>query len=362
VTTAVGGYTDTVTVTVRNPVTGVTLNTTSSTLVKGATLNLNETVSPSTATNKSVTWSSSNTAVASVDGGGLVTAVGKGSATITVRTVEGGFTATCQITVNVPVTGVTLDTTTIILDPGATYQLNATIAPSDASNASVSWSWIPSNGSVATVSPTGLVTVKSTATRRGSTCTVTVKSADGGYTASCTITVRVPVTGVTLNASTVTVDPGDTYTLIDTVKPTNASNQNVTWTSSNPSIATVDGNGLVTGIALGTAVISVRTVDGGFTATCTITVPVFATGISGSTGTPYNMFVVTFNESISSASFSPALNKSSIAISGNTITCTRTGGSTFGNNQNYFVLVTGVDGTSRTITVKRNGATWTVSN
>lgn len=87
-------------VTVTTPVTGVSLNQTSATMEIGATLQLTATVSPSNATNKAVTWSSSNSTAASVDSNGLVTALAAGSATITVRTNDGSKTATCNVTVN----------------------------------------------------------------------------------------------------------------------------------------------------------------------------------------------------------------------------------------------------------------------
>ena len=99
VTTEDGSFTDTCSVTVTQPVTSVSLNTNSLELEVGGTSQLNATVLPNNASNKNVTWESSNTNVATVSNTGLVTAVATGNATITVTTVSGGKTATCTVTV-----------------------------------------------------------------------------------------------------------------------------------------------------------------------------------------------------------------------------------------------------------------------
>ena len=160
-------------------VTEVTLNQTSVTLTVGGTASLTATVSPSNATDKTVSWSSSNTSVATVDNG-KVTAVAVGSATITAK--AGGKSATCSVTVNakeVPVTGISLDPTSVSIQVGKTATLTATVTPSDATNATVTWS--SSKESVATVS-NGTVT----AVAEGS-ATITAKAGD--KTATCEVTV-----------------------------------------------------------------------------------------------------------------------------------------------------------------------------
>jgi uncharacterized repeat protein (TIGR02543 family) len=139
--------------------------------------------------------------------------------------------------------------------------------PSNATNKAVKWK--SDNESVATVT-NGLVTAKAV----GNT-NITVTTEDGGFTATCTVTVTVPVTGVTLNKTMLELDVGDTGTLITTVLPSNATNKNVSWSSSNTAVATVSVSGLhgtVTAVSAGTAGITVTTEDGGFTATCTVTV------------------------------------------------------------------------------------------
>jgi len=171
------------TVTVTASVTGVSLNKTSITLTAGGSEILTATVTPSNATNKGVTWSSSNTSVATVDNNGKVTAKAGGTATITVKTNDGNKTATCKVTVNVAVTGVSLNKTSLTLTVGGSETLTKTVTPSDATNKGVTWS--SSNTSVATVDNNGKVTAKATGT-----ATITVKTNDGNKTATCSVTVK----------------------------------------------------------------------------------------------------------------------------------------------------------------------------
>ena len=266
-------------------VTGITLNKTTLALTVGGSDTLVANIAPSNATNTNVTWISSNTSVATVNNG-TVTASAAGTATITVTTADGGKTATCAVTVtavgaSVAVTGVTLNKTTLALTVGGSDTLVADIAPSNATNTNVTW--LSSNPSVATVN-NGTVNAAA-----AGTATITVTTADGGKTATCTVTVTavgasVPVTGVTLNKTTLALTVGGSDTLVEDIAPSNATNTNVTWLSSNPSVATVY-NGTVTAAAVGTATITVTTADGGKTAACTVTVtavgaPVAVTGVT----------------------------------------------------------------------------------
>ena len=157
----------------------VTLDQTSITLTAGGTATLTATVSPSNATDKTVSWSSSNTSVATVSNG-TVTAVAAGSATITAK--AGGKSATCSVTVkakDVPVTGISIAPTSVSIQVGKTATLTATVSPSDATNATVTWS--SSKESVATVS-NGTVT----AVAEGS---ATITATAGGKSATCSVTV-----------------------------------------------------------------------------------------------------------------------------------------------------------------------------
>lgn len=258
-------------------VTDVTLDPETARLPIGDELQLTATVLPENATDKSVTWNSSDESVAKVDANGKVTAIGEGTATITVTTTDGGHTATCTVTVyrptpaTVSVTGVTLTPDRTRLSIGSKIQLTATVLPEDATDKSVTWS--SSNESVAKVDANGLVTAVGTGT-----ATITVTTNDGGHTATCTVIVYRPapatvyVTGVTLDKTTMDMKPGDTLTLTATVGPANATDKSVTWSSSDESVAKVDANGKVTAVGPGTAIITVTTNDGGHTATCTVTV------------------------------------------------------------------------------------------
>ena len=266
VTTVDGGRTANCTVTVPVPVSGVSLNKTSTTLVLGGTETLTATVLPSNAANKSVTWSSSSTAVATVSTTGLVTARALGSAVITVTTDDGEYKATCNISVGaVPVSGVNMSKSTTSIIVGGTEQLNATVLPSEAGNKAVNWS--SNNTPVATVS-NGLVT-----THAVGTATITVTTVDGGFTATCLVTVTpVVVTGVTLNKTSTSLTAGNTEQLTATVAPSNATDKNVTWSTSASGVATVSTTGLVTAVSAGTATITVTTVDNSHTAQCTVNV------------------------------------------------------------------------------------------
>ena len=168
----------------------------------------------------------------------------------------------------IPVSEVTLDQTSLSLKEGETARLTATVLPENAANKAVTWT--SSNPAAATVDESGNVI----AVGAGST-TITVTTADGSKTAECNVTVApltVPVTGVTLNKPTLPLLAGTSEQLTAAVSPGNATNQAVTWASSDPAVATVDGIGNVTAVGPGSAAITVTTADGAMTAVCTVTV------------------------------------------------------------------------------------------
>lgn len=250
-------------------VSSVSVSPTSASVGVGGTVDLTATISPDNATNKNVTWSSSNTGVATVSASGVVTGVAAGEVAITATSqADGTKSASCTVTVTdaVPVTGVSLNKSNTTLQVGSNEILTASVAPAEATNKNVTWT--SSNTSVATVE-NGVVT----AVGVGS-ATITVTTTDGSFTATCTITVNpTAVTGVTLNKPSVNLGVGDTEALEATIAPTNATNKTVTWTSDNTSVATVNAaTGLVTGVAVGSATITATTADGSFTATCDVTV------------------------------------------------------------------------------------------
>ena len=249
-------------------VTGVTLDKTTLDMREGGSDKLVATLVPDNATDKSVSWTSSNTGVATVDQDGSVKAVAAGSATITVTTHDGGKTATCAVTVKqaVRVTGVELGRSDLALLIGGSEKLNATVLPDNADDKSVTWK--SSDENIAAVDSEGNVKGVGVGTAK-----ITVTTEDGGKTAECVVTVNpVVVTGVTLDRTEVTVEEGKVVKLVATVLPDSATDKTVSWSTSNPDVATVDHNGIVKGVAAGTATITVTTTDGGKTATCAVTV------------------------------------------------------------------------------------------
>jgi len=170
---------------------------------------------------------------------------------------------------------VSLNKITATLIVGRTDTLKATIAPIDATNQGVTWT--SSDTSIATVDNSGKVIAVS-----AGVSTITVTTADGSKSATSIVTVSNPVvhpTAVSLNKLTDALTVGNTDNLTSTIAPNNATNQDVTWTSSDASIATVDTTGKVTAVSAGIATITVTSVDGSKIATCTVTV----SGISDNT-------------------------------------------------------------------------------
>ena len=168
----------------------------------------------------------------------------------------------------VGVSGITLNKTALNLTIGASESLVATISPSNATNKDVEWT--SSNTNVATVDTTGKVTGVSSGS-----ATITVKTKDGAKIATCNVTVKnsvIPVTGVTLNKTALNLVTGASESLVATISPSNATNKDVKWTSSNTNVATVDTTGKVTGVSSGSATITVKTKDGAKVATCNVTV------------------------------------------------------------------------------------------
>ena len=255
-------------------VTEVGLNKTSTTLIEGETEILVATVMPENATDKSVVWESGNESVATVSQEGLVTAVGEGKATITVKTNDGGFSASCEVTVKkkvIAVTGVKLSAASMTLREGDKGTLTATVEPANATNKNVEW-WT-SDLDVVSVTSTSGGSNGYVEARGAGKATVTVKTEDGEFSASCEITVEkkeVPVTGIALDHSSLLLPVGNTYALKAHVQPSNATDQDIKWGSSNGGVATVDQTGKVTAVAAGTVDI-LATLAGKF-ARCTVQV------------------------------------------------------------------------------------------
>ena len=259
-------------------VTGVTVSQPSLSLEEGETATISYTVQPKDATTPDVSFSSSDTSVATVSNTGIVTAVAPGTATITVKTKDGGFTATVTITVKaktVAVTGISLDKTELTLKSGEKATLTATVTPANATDKSVTW----------TSSDPPVVAVDNGEILAGKpgTATITVKTKDGGKTATCKVTVEsgdVAVTGVSLDKTELTLKSGEKATLTATVTPEDATDKTVTWTTSDAAVVAVDKGEVLAGKP-GKATITVKTNDGGKTATCSITVEAATVAVTG---------------------------------------------------------------------------------
>ena len=267
----------------------IDLNKTGVSLTNGQTVQLIAVAYPLNARNRAVSWGTSNPSVATVDQSGNVTAVTAGTCTITCYATDGsGVKATCSVVVTQLVTSITLSPTSLTINIGDTYRIYHTVNPSNASNDYVSWS--SSNTSVATVDQSGNVK----AVDKGS-CTITCSSNDGsGVKATCSVTVVQKVTGITLSPTSLSMIKGSSRVITATVLPSTASNPNVTWTSSNSNVASVNYAGKVTANALGACYVTCSATDGsGYYAVCYVNVT--ATPQYVDLGLPSGTLWATFN-------------------------------------------------------------------
>jgi O-glycosyl hydrolase/uncharacterized protein YjdB len=334
--------------------TGVTVSPTSAAVFATQTQQLTATVLPTNASNKLVTWSSSNTAIATVNSTGLVTGLAQGTATITARTVSGNFTATTAMTIK----GQESYAGTPISLPGIVQAedydkggQNIAYNDADASNNgnqyrttegvdvdviagttgyTVGWTangeWLEYTTNVTDGTYSVIATVATPSSGKqmvvkldGVTLTTINIPNTGGYGNFQNVTVTgvpftggnnkvlrfeivggdfnidkvevksvttVPVTSVSISPASASVAAGATVQLTATVNPSNATNKNISWVSSNTGVATVNSTGLLTGIATGTATITVTTQNGAKTATAAITVTAVTTSFPGY----YNIF------------------------------------------------------------------------
>lgn len=255
------------TVIVLEPLTGLTLNTYFQNMVKGTRFVLVPNVEPATASNKNVTFWSSDSDIATVDEKGIITAVKGGVCEIVVTTEEGSFTQKCVIVVKEYVTSVTLAEKNKFLNYGDTYNLTATVGPETASDKKLMWS--SSNESILTVNQFGVI--------KGvgyGTAVVTATAADGsGVSDSCVVQVVRPVKEITLSQSKITLYVGDVFHVDATINPENASVKKLLWTSSDPSVAKVYDDGDIEAVGVGRCKIYATSTDGNnVVAECTVTV------------------------------------------------------------------------------------------
>lgn len=231
------------------------------------------TVSPAEADNKAVRWESSNPQVASVSANGLVTPIKAGTTTITVTTIDGEFTDECEVTITkVELESIALDLEKIDFSVAATgsdkqKQLNLTLNPTNPTYTEVTW--MSTNEDVATVTSTGLVEMVGEGT-----CAIVVTHVNSGKTASCAVSVnKVEATRISLDTTEIyfTLNSGDASKQLNvSFEPENVTHKEITWISSDSSVATVSNTGLVTKVGKGEATITARHNDSGLTATCDV--------------------------------------------------------------------------------------------
>lgn len=225
------------------------------TITLGESKELSLTINPSDLM-EFVKWTSSDPNIVSVENG-IIKALAGGKATI--KAIYGTKEAISEVEVFVPVTGVTLNKENTNLVINTTEELKHTISPASATVKDVKW----------TSSDPSIVSVENGIIKALKSGTATITIIVDGMKASCTVTVTVPVTDIKLNKSSITLRKDNSETLSATITPSDATNQNITWKSSNDKIATVDANGKVTGVGNGKATIT-ATIEGK-TASCEVT-------------------------------------------------------------------------------------------
>ncbi len=251
-------------------VTSLTLDHTTLTIAQSdSPVRLIATVEPDYASQKTLNWTSDNNQVATVSADGTVTPVAPGMAVITARTTDGSnLQATCNVTVVRDAAGeVVINPATLILEINQSYRLTASVSPSTAPQEVI---WASSDMLVATVGADGTVNAIS-----DGTAVITATTADGsGVSSSCVVEVLpAKVEEIILSVTSLEMNVGDSSQLSAMVKPDYAKVKTVEWNSSAPQVVSVDSDGNIAAIGVGTATITATAADGsGISATCEITV------------------------------------------------------------------------------------------
>lgn len=269
VTTVDGSFSKVCKVSVIVPVTGIKLTKENTTIKLGESETLTAVIFPDNSTNKNLAWTSSDPSVATVKDG-KVSGLKLGTATITVKSEDGGFTDACKIlVVKTPVTGVRIINDKETLKVGKTKKLIARVFPSNATVKNAVWT--SSDPTVATVKD-GLVKGL-----RVGTVDITVTTEDGSFKDTCRIFAGANVTGIKIEHDNKQIDVGKSEKINVVISPSNATNKKVLWESSDETVAIVSESGVVTGLKKGSAVITATSEDGGFSDNCVVTVGVGVT-------------------------------------------------------------------------------------
>jgi uncharacterized protein YjdB len=260
------------------PVDNITLNIETINLDVGSTFQLIPSITPSDATNKTVTWVSTNPAAASVDTNGLVTGIAKGLAMINAVTINNKIKHSNVYVQNIPVSDITISKSVLSLFLNDSIQLIATVYPPNATFKTVTW--ITSNSNILSVDQLGNVlatgigtsTIVARAENKFVVSYIFVNPVNAEQSYTAIDSAFIPVSTITLNSSTITLNVGQSQQLLATITPAYASNQKLNWTSSIPSIVSIDQTGAITAISPGTAVINVASSDNKVTTQAFITV------------------------------------------------------------------------------------------
>ncbi|MDD6796928.1 MAG: Ig-like domain-containing protein [Clostridia bacterium] len=337
-TTVDGGYQAFCNFYVNIPVQTLKLDYTDEIMSMGGQLRITAEVLPLNATQRTVSWESSDTSVCTVDTNGLVKATGVGFATILCKTIDGSdLTAMCKIYVKQPVTSVVLNTKQIEVRKGTVFWLNATCLPENADNKICAW--VSSDEDVCTVEDDGKVTAVGSGT-----CNIVCTNVDTGISDYCVVTVTQPVTGITLNSDYQSMWVGAKYAIIPNVLPIDADNKNVTYESSDKTVATVDEDGIVTALKGGSCVIIVTTEEMHLKASVTIDVKEYVSSITLSEHEKFLNIgaAATLKASVGTET---ATNKSITWSSSNTGVCSVVDGTIYGNYPGVAVITaTAADG------------------
>ena len=263
-------------------VTGVKVTPTTVDLKVNETQQLTITVEPNEATNKNYTCKSDNEGVATVDNTGLVTAVGVGTATITITTADGGKTVTCSVNVSESGTPTfALSTTTLnVLAAGGAPSVNVTSDKAWTLDYDSSVTWLKASPKAGTGNGTVTFTVTKNEANAPRTVVVTFKQAETEKMLQLTITqgttasVHVPLIGISFEEPSVKLKVGTSTTLAVKYNPENATNKKVTWVVTEGAASlSIDENGKITATnVVGTAKVKATSEEGGHTAECTVTV------------------------------------------------------------------------------------------
>lgn len=241
------------------PVEGVLLSETTISLNTSGTHTLVATVLPENATDKSLTWESSAPAIVSVEDG-VITGIVPGNSTITVTTVDGGFTAECSVTVSeevIPVESVTINQSSIEVKIGTPYTLEATVLPENATDKTITW--VSSDETIATISSDGIINGISEGT-------ITITATAGSIISEpCEVIVKeaiIPVEDVLISESSMLLEVGgEPVELNAIISPSDATYQTVVWNSDDENVVTVSQEGIVTIIGVGVAIVTASVGD-----------------------------------------------------------------------------------------------------